>query len=84
MGVVDQAVEDAVGCGGIADLLVPAGDVGAFAAAIDRLLDDPLERRRLGAAARQRQRLDFRFEQTLETIEDLYERLLARRRRVML
>lgn len=65
-------------------LLVPPGDEAAFAAAIDRLLGDPSERRRLGAAARRRQRLDFRFDQTLETIEDLYERLLARRRRLTL
>jgi hypothetical protein len=26
MGVVNQAIKDSVGCGGIADLFVPAGD----------------------------------------------------------
>lgn len=58
-------------------LLVPPGDPLAFAAAISRLLDDPQERARLGAAAQQRQRLEFRLEQTLQAIEDLYERLYA-------
>jgi glycosyltransferase involved in cell wall biosynthesis len=56
-------------------LLVPATDTAALATAIDRLLDDPDERRRLGAAARQRQRKDFRFEDTLAAIQSLYERL---------
>jgi glycosyltransferase involved in cell wall biosynthesis len=58
-------------------LLVAPGDETAFAAAIDRLLGNPLERHRLGAAAQRRQRLDFRFEKTLETLEELYERLFA-------
>jgi glycosyltransferase involved in cell wall biosynthesis len=58
-------------------LLVTPGDEAAFAAAIDRLLGDPLERHRLGAAAQRRQRRDFRFEKTLAAIEDLYERLVA-------
>jgi glycosyltransferase involved in cell wall biosynthesis len=56
-------------------LLVAATDTAALATAIDRLLDDPDERRRLGAAARQRQRKDFRFENTLAAIQSLYERL---------
>jgi glycosyltransferase involved in cell wall biosynthesis len=34
-------------------LVVPSGDAGALAAAIDRLLDDPALRGRLGAAARE-------------------------------
>jgi glycosyltransferase involved in cell wall biosynthesis len=58
-------------------LLVEPGDEAAFAAAIDRLLGNPLERHRLGAAAQRRQRQDFRFEKTLKTIEELYERLVA-------
>jgi glycosyltransferase involved in cell wall biosynthesis len=58
-------------------LLVPATDTAALAVAIDRLLDDPEERRRLGVAAQRRQRDDFRFENTLLTVQALYERLHA-------
>jgi glycosyltransferase involved in cell wall biosynthesis len=44
---------------GDAGVLLPPGDVEAWAAALDRLLGDPAERHRLGAAARVRAR---RFE----------------------
>jgi len=36
---------------GVTGLLAPIGDAEAFAAAVRRLLDDPAERARLGAAA---------------------------------
>jgi glycosyltransferase involved in cell wall biosynthesis len=58
-------------------LLVPPRDYVAFAEAIGRLLDDPAERRRLGDAARRRQKAEFRFEHTLDLLEALYERLYA-------
>jgi glycosyltransferase involved in cell wall biosynthesis len=58
-------------------VLVEPQDDAALAAGIGRLLNDPEERRRLGAAALRRQRRDFRFEQTLAAIEDLYEQLYA-------
>jgi glycosyltransferase involved in cell wall biosynthesis len=58
-------------------VLVEPQDVAALTAGIGRLLNDPEERRRLGAAALRRQRRDFRFEQTLAAIEDLYEQLYA-------
>jgi glycosyltransferase involved in cell wall biosynthesis len=56
-------------------LLVPPRDHIAFAEAIARLLDDPFERRRLGEAARRRQRAEFRFQRSLDLLEALYERL---------
>jgi glycosyltransferase involved in cell wall biosynthesis len=65
-------------------LLVPPGDDTVLAQAVERLLDDPDERQRLGAAAQRRQLSDFRFENTLAAIEDLYEHLYAVRARVRL
>jgi len=56
-------------------LLVPPRDFVGFADAIARLLDDPLERRRLGEAAQRRQRDEFRFDRTVSLLESLYERL---------
>jgi glycosyltransferase involved in cell wall biosynthesis len=56
-------------------LLVPPRDYATFAEEISRLLDDPLERLRLGEAAQRRQRAEFRFDQTVSLIESLYERL---------
>jgi glycosyltransferase involved in cell wall biosynthesis len=56
-------------------VLVPPRDYATLADEIARLLDDPLERQRLGEAARRRQREAFRFEQTVFQIENLYERL---------
>jgi len=56
-------------------LLVPPRDHLAFADEIGRLLDDPSERARLGKAARRRQQAEFRFEQALDRLEALYERL---------
>jgi glycosyltransferase involved in cell wall biosynthesis len=44
----------AVVADGIAGLLTPVGDAGAFAAAVGRLLDDPAERLRMAKAARAR------------------------------
>jgi glycosyltransferase involved in cell wall biosynthesis len=58
-------------------LLVPPRDYGALAQAIGRLLDDPVERKRLGNAARRRQQAEFRFEHTLGLLEALYERIYA-------
>lgn len=56
-------------------VLVPPRDYVAFADAIARLLDDPDERQRLGVSAQRRQREQFRFDQTISTLENLYEAL---------
>jgi glycosyltransferase involved in cell wall biosynthesis len=56
-------------------VLVPLRDYMAFSNEIARLLDDPLERRRLGEAAQRRQREEFRFERTMALLESLYKRL---------
>jgi glycosyltransferase involved in cell wall biosynthesis len=59
-------------------VLVPPRDSVAFADAIARLLVDPAERQRLGASAQRRQREQFRFDQTISTLENLYETLHAK------
>jgi glycosyltransferase involved in cell wall biosynthesis len=56
-------------------VLVPPRDDVAFANAIEHLLDDPAERRRLGEAARHRQRAEFRFERTLARLQALYQQV---------
>jgi len=57
---------------GVDGLLVPRGDAGAIAAAICRLLDDPLFARLLGQAAAARVRSLFQLDRTIERYYDLY------------
>lgn len=59
-------------------LVVPDHDAGAFAAAIIELLRDPSRRARLGAAARQLAEDPTPGIQTLDRIESLYRRVVAR------
>lgn len=66
-GVPDVLVDGTHG------LLVPDQDPAALAAAIIRLLDDPLLAVRLGAAARQRIETDLTWEQTAARFERVYE-----------
>jgi glycosyltransferase involved in cell wall biosynthesis len=63
-------------------VLVPPRDYVILADEVGRLLDDPAERRRLGEAAQRRQREQFRFDQTIARLEDLYERLHAEAGRI--
>jgi glycosyltransferase involved in cell wall biosynthesis len=72
VGGIPSIVED-----GQEAILVPPRDHVGFAQGIARLLDDPSERRRLGDAARLRQRAEFRFQGTLDLLEALYEQLYA-------
>ena len=70
VGAVSEALSD-----GRTGLLVPPGDPAALGAAIGRLLDDPDERRALGAAARERVRRDFDLERITDRFFDLYREL---------
>jgi glycosyltransferase involved in cell wall biosynthesis len=68
--------------GGLADLkggalLVPPGDVPALRAAIERLLSDPDERQRLGAAARSYATANFGLDVSSEKLVDVYGAALA-------
>jgi glycosyltransferase involved in cell wall biosynthesis len=65
--------ELADGCG----LFVDPGDPRAIAAAIERLLDDPDEAKRLGARGRELVRETYNWEHEAERLLALYERLSA-------
>jgi glycosyltransferase involved in cell wall biosynthesis len=65
---------------GVNGLVVPVNDSGALAAAIARLHDDPDLRGRLGAAARERIRNDFRIEDTIAKTLELYRSLVPSKR----
>ena len=77
---------DAPGCreivrDGVNGLLVPPGDIDALTAAIQRLIDDPPERLRMGAAGRQIVLDGFTLRQVIAETLALYDSLLARQRR---
>jgi len=64
---------------GVSGLVVPVRDVHALATAIGTLHDDPALRERLGAAARERIRRDFRIEDTIAKTHALYRSLVVDR-----
>lgn len=67
--------------GAEAGVLVPAGDAGALAAALERLLGDRRLRARLGEAARERAASLTREDDMVAAIERLYLALVEERRR---
>jgi glycosyltransferase involved in cell wall biosynthesis len=77
----------ATDCGALRDVvldgeqgyLVPVGDSAAMADRLRTLADDPVLRRRLGAAARQRVSDRFRLEHTARGYEALLEELVGKR-----
>jgi glycosyltransferase involved in cell wall biosynthesis len=73
VGGIPELVEDAV-----TGLLVPAGDPGALAAALGRLLAEPRLRRELGTAGRRRARERFDVSAQRSAHLELYARELAR------
>jgi glycosyltransferase involved in cell wall biosynthesis len=74
--------------GGVADLirhdedglLVRCGNAAGLADAISRLVGDPALRRRLGDAGRERTRREFRWEDKLERVRDIYQMAMNERR----
>ena len=74
VGGVPEAVVD-----GETGLLVPPADPESLAAAIERLLRDPVQRRRLGDAGRTRVAEHFDLAAVQQAHLDLYRRVLATR-----
>ena len=70
VGGVPEVVED-----GVTGLLVPFGEVDAFARSIETLLQDPERRRRIGLAAQARARERFSAGIIVPQYEALYRRL---------
>ncbi|HEY8257074.1 MAG TPA: glycosyltransferase [Gemmatimonadales bacterium] len=60
---------------GVTGLVVPAGDSHALAGAMDSLLADPLMRRRMGVAGRERALRLFDWDRTAEQFERIYATL---------
>ncbi|MBA3402367.1 MAG: glycosyltransferase family 4 protein [Actinobacteria bacterium] len=73
-GLVD-AVED-----GVTGLLVPPRDPGALRAALERLLEDPELRRRLGEAGREKAHAELSWEAATATTIAVYRAAFARAR----
>src|SRR5438309_1406556 len=74
-GQIAEVIRD-----GETGLLYPAGDAEALVAACDRLLSDPMLRRRLGDAAAKEIHGRYTWDQNAELVIDL-ARSLARARR---
>lgn len=66
-------------CDGVSGLLVTEGDPGAFADAVQCLLQSPERRRRMGDAARARVARDHSFDAASDRLGDLVETLVRRR-----
>lgn len=65
--------------GGDATIYVPTGDIGAFADAVESLLDAPAERARLGLAARNRVTTELDWQHQAQQYIGVYDRVLGRR-----
>jgi len=62
---------------GLDGLLVPASSVEAMASALGLLLDDPILRRRLGAAGRTRVEEDYDLAQNVNSLANMFRELVS-------
>jgi glycosyltransferase involved in cell wall biosynthesis len=73
------AIPEVVGPDGLCADLVTPGDVGELEAALERLLDDPDRRARMGAAGRERALAEFGWRAVAEATAAAYQRAIDRR-----
>lgn len=76
VGGVEELITD-----GVNGRLVPFGDVVAMAGAISWMIEHPDERKRMGAAGRERVAAEFSTERMISATEEIYDELLSRRSR---
>jgi glycosyltransferase involved in cell wall biosynthesis len=74
-GGIPEVVED-----GVTGFLAPSADIGAFTAAVVRLLEDPVLCRRLGGAGRRRAEARFGIEAHAVSVLEAYRAVLEGRR----
>jgi glycosyltransferase involved in cell wall biosynthesis len=77
-GGLPELVED-----GRTGWLVPPRDPGALADRLGALLLNPEQRRRMGAAGRERARQNFSVDRMVESISNIYDEVLAERKRAV-
>jgi glycosyltransferase involved in cell wall biosynthesis len=70
------AIPEVVGPDGLCADLVAPGDVGALKQALERLLDDPARRERMGAAGRQRVEELFSWRAVAQKVAREYEQVI--------
>lgn len=63
---------------GVTGLIVPVGDAGAFARALETLLDDDALRDRLGRQARERALRDFTIDRMCDNVVEVYREAIER------
>jgi len=76
------AIPEVVGPDGLCADLVTPGDVGQLASALEKLLDDPDRRARMGAAGRERALALFSWRAVAEATADAYRRAVDAARAV--
>src|SRR6185503_8802276 len=70
VGGIPEVVED-----NVSGRLVPFGDADGLAQAVGELIDDPVRRKTLGAAAQRRARERFSADKIVAQYEALYQRV---------
>ena len=70
------AIPEVVGAPGLCADIVTPGDVGELEAALEKLLDDPERRARMGAAGRARAQAEYSWRAVAEATAAAYQRAI--------